>query len=133
MTSDEFTAQFNRLARDWPKTYPKSKQAALWHHFKEKPVEVLQFCITQALKKSRYSPTLAEIEGQETNYREMRNAQSKKHYASDAKEFHEGSSYCGEEEAQMMKIIRARMNGRVSDRDYEDFKRGLKETADKVK
>lgn len=124
MTPQEFNDQFTRLTREWPKGYGKEKQAALHNLFREQPVEKLDFAITQAIKNSKYAPTLAEIEDQAINYRLNEHHRAKAQFRKEAEDFM-SSRYHADDIKNMMGIIKGRMEGLVSDEDFAWFKSNL--------
>jgi len=68
MIFKDFNLSLDRLKAEWPKAYGNEKGKELWKMFQYRDAEEMSFAVSEALKKSKYAPTLSELQTYGADY-----------------------------------------------------------------
>jgi hypothetical protein len=124
MNESRFAHQMNRLAKQFPNAYSEERVKLIWREVQAFSDHWLERVVDRFLGELRQAPLIPEFREEASRERERLREIEKRQEASDAKAFMsalsdgEVSEICGQ--------IRKRVEGRVSDEDFNKFQGMLK-------
>lgn len=128
MTQPEFAAQMDRLAKQWDRAYSSERARLFWDEVKGLSEDWFRRLVDEWIGSEAHAPLLPKVREAKAKRAERLHFEEKRQHSQDAAAFWK-SSYHPEEEKILFQTMRARMNGEVSDHDWELFMRGLNSVA----
>lgn len=131
MNWDKFTKQIDRLAQTYGKNaYGEERVLLVWKEVKDLSDQWIEKVIDGFIGECRQAPLMTEFREQISKERERLWRIEKAKNAQDAKDFFAGT-YQDEDKATICQYIKKRLNGKVSDEDYETFIKHLTHAAER--
>lgn len=122
MTYLEFTKQIGRLKETYgDKIYNDERLAILWHEVGSYSNEIWERAISELIASHQKAPLLPEIRKSIALQRERAYAHEKSRHTMESRRAVESNFFPKEEEAHIAATIQLRLQGRVSDSDWDQF------------